>query len=83
MIEVTTPKRFVSLAAGAFHLLALDSEGGTYGWGSNKKGQLGLRPSKAAQKKITTPMKIESLTPNSAAAASEVVCGSLFSLAFV
>ncbi|PXY81119.1 hypothetical protein DKK72_00740, partial [Bifidobacterium indicum] len=42
----TTPagKRFVQVAAGGSHSMALDRDGTVWTWGSNEKGQLGRTP---------------------------------------
>ena len=48
---------FKQIAAGAWHLLALDTVGRVFGWGKCNEGQLGFRPSKGV-KMQTSPVLI-------------------------
>jgi alpha-tubulin suppressor-like RCC1 family protein len=41
-IPLATGKRFVDIAAGSWHGLALDSDGRVWSWGRNAEGELGL-----------------------------------------
>lgn len=59
--KATVPvrNRFVAIACGQHHNVALSIDGDVYIWGDNKHGQLGFDP--AVCKKILTPKKLENV----------------------
>ncbi|KAK7491466.1 hypothetical protein BaRGS_00017295 [Batillaria attramentaria] len=53
--ELTTGVRMVAVAAGLRHALALSEDGSVYGWGQNKRGQVGLAASRDGKQEAKIP----------------------------
>ena len=51
--------RVVDMLCGAYHTIALSSEGACFSWGCNNNGQLGL--GRFGGEEVTTPSRIERL----------------------
>ena len=77
LVEIPCISSFKQISAGAWHVLALDTQGAVYGWGKCNSGQLGFRPTLGI-KIQSSPVKIGFETE-----VKEVQCGSLFSMALV
>ncbi|BDR55120.1 hypothetical protein KIMH_12310 [Bombiscardovia apis] len=70
----TTSLRFTQISGGAFHTLAIGSDGNTYAWGSNQYGQLGdnTNANRKLPTRVQTPAGVHFV---------QVSTGSAFSLA--
>jgi len=86
MTPVLVPglKKITRLAAGSNHVMALDSSGRVYAWGSNQQSQLGSK-TYAQRSKAAIPSKYISLTPApvylSGKKIASISCGSYHSFA--
>ena len=75
--------KVVELACGAEHTLARTSNGMVYGWGSNRKNQLGLTSDYGSE--VHSPVRLQAKTANGELLSNKrvisIAAGELYSLA--
>ncbi|KAI9505153.1 regulator of chromosome condensation 1/beta-lactamase-inhibitor protein II [Coemansia spiralis] len=73
--ELNSELVFKAVACGLRHSLALTSDGQVYGWGANRKGQLGIAPSKQSPNVCSMTCVSQGLLP-----VAFVACGRAHSI---